>query len=535
MASREGQGMQIAVILFAMLTVVLAITTYIFYAAAEKSNQDKVAADAAAASARDIEAKVSYQLIALKLTLGIDEIDQTKLEAAKARMGGAADPAVEKWLADFNSDMALVGEAVAAEGARNYRSLPGYLIAEIAKKSTSVITANDLAAGHKKDKDDGIASEQARAAVAEKASADTTANYAGERVAFNDEKARITKDKDELAAKVDSIDKASKAQIAKMQATIDTQSSQLSKASDLAKGLRTRVDELEDEQGANIDNPDGRVVWVNQKQRLVWLDLGYGDGLTRQATFSVFSQNQSSLFKTEEKPKLEGIGKEKVTTLQAKGRIEVVRIVGPHQAECRILEDHSSDPILPGDWIHSPAWSPGQQIHFALVGFMDINKDGQSDRDLIKNIIMLNGGVIDTEVLDDGTRDTGKMSVNTRYLVEGDKPGEKTNVLIKNPDQYAKVYNTLVSEQEQYGVTKISVQKLLDMMGWKPEEKTVGLGGSSDTSGFRVRQPGAKPAGAPKAPAATPMEEAPAEEGAAEPMPMPMEKPADPADPFGDK
>jgi len=79
------------------------------------------------------------------------------------------------------------------------------------------------------------------------------------------------------------------------------------------------------------------------------------------------------------------------------------------------------------------------------------------------------------------------------------------------------------------------------MMGWKPEEKTVGLGGVMD-SGFTKRGPGAKgAAGAPpgvKAPAAeAPPAEAPPAEAPAEGAPK-EKKPAAPADdkdPFGGK
>ena len=219
---------------------------------------------------------------------------------------------------------------------------------------------------------------------------------------------------------------------------------------------------------------------------------------------------------------------EKVKKLESKGRIEVVRVTGPHQAECRILEDKASDPILPGDWIHSPAWSPGQRLHFALVGFMDIDGDQQSDRETIKHIISMNGGVIDTEIKDDGVRDEGKMSVNTRYVVMGDA-SEKGNLAIKNLDQYQKTRTAFFNEMTQFAVEKISVQQLLDMMGWKPEEKTTGLGGVMD-SGFTKRGPGAK-----TAPAAPKGAEEPAAEEAAPKAPAKKPDAADPADPFGGK
>jgi len=313
-----------------------------------------------------------------------------------------------------------------------------------------------------------------------------------------------------------------------------------SKLNGVKDSLAQHVKALESVQGVNIDNPDATIIWINQKQRLVWIDRGFDDGLGRQMSFAVYSQNQASLFNQKAQMRKEGTGMEKVKKLSSKGRIEVVRITGPHQAECRILEDKTADPILPGDWIHSPAWSPGQRLHFALVGFMDIDGDQQSDRETIKHIITMNGGVIDTEITDAGERDEGKMSVNTRYVVTGDA-SEKGNLKIKNLDAYQKTRTAFFNDVDLYGVEKISVQQLLDMMGWKPEEKTIGLGGVMD-SGFSKRGPGAKgAAGAPPA-GKTPAAEAPPAE--APPAEAPKEgdpkgkKPAaavEDKDPFGGK
>ena len=78
---------------------------------------------------------------------------------------------------------------------------------------------------------------------------------------------------------------------------------------------------------------------------------------------------------------------------------------------------------------------------------------------------------------------------------------------------------------------KISVQQLLDMMGWKPEEKTTGLGGVMD-AGIR---PNRTPGGAKAAPKSPPGAEVPATD--VPPAAGAPKKPgeADPVDPFGSK
>ena len=63
-------------------------------------------------------------------------------------------------------------------------------------------------------------------------------------------------------------------------------------------------------------------------------------------------------------------------------------------------------------------WSPGSRIGIALVGKMDIDKDGRDDREYVKNMIVLNGGKIDAE--DGGERIKGEVTFNTRYVVVGE-------------------------------------------------------------------------------------------------------------------
>ncbi len=43
MAARENQGLQIALIIFVMLTIVLSVTTYIFFDNYKKEKQERIA------------------------------------------------------------------------------------------------------------------------------------------------------------------------------------------------------------------------------------------------------------------------------------------------------------------------------------------------------------------------------------------------------------------------------------------------------------------------------------------------------------
>ena len=87
MAAREGQGLQIAVIIFAMLTILLAITTYIFYAQGQTAMKERDAAQAETGNANALADKYLYRVLALKYVLGMPGVDPQQIDLQKAKSG----------------------------------------------------------------------------------------------------------------------------------------------------------------------------------------------------------------------------------------------------------------------------------------------------------------------------------------------------------------------------------------------------------------------------------------------------------------
>lgn len=87
--------------------------------------------------------------------------------------------------------------------------------------------------------------------------------------------------------------------------------------------------------------------------------------------------------------------------MEKKAGIEVIRVMDAHLSGAnRPRQNGQSD--LPGDRLYTPVWQPGRRLRFALTGFMDIDGDGSNDRELVRNLILLNDGMIDAEQGDDG-------------------------------------------------------------------------------------------------------------------------------------
>jgi hypothetical protein len=226
------------------------------------------------------------------------------------------------------------------------------------------------------------------------------------------------------------------------------------------KGLRNTITELDPTSGFEV--ADGKIVWVNQKARSVWINVGQADGLQRQVTFSVV-----------------GSGEEVGGDQKTKGRIEVTEILGPHFAQARILEDELFDPIVQDDKIFTPLWQPGRAESFAFVGKFDLDKDGTDDREMLRDLVRMSGGRIDAEVSLDG-KQTGELTMNTRYLVEGSPPDDKS---------IEGAFSKMHDEANRLGVRVLTLAKFLDHVGWKDPKQTLKFGRRGNAEHVPAEQP----------------------------------------------
>jgi hypothetical protein len=95
--------------------------------------------------------------------------------------------------------------------------------------------------------------------------------------------------------------------------------------------------------------------------------------------------------------------------------------------------------------------------------------------------------VIDAELMSDGAV-AGEITAATRYLVKGEKPDEKTE------EKILAGFSKMVEDATTYAVETISVEKLVDLMGYSPDNPVVplnrgGSGGESNSREFRPRTP----------------------------------------------
>lgn len=442
--ARENQGLQIALIIFVILTIMLGVTTFIFFRqyeeAALKAASNLAKANEETTRAHNIQAENNE----LKRLMGFDPTD--KLDAIHEQYNDD----MEKYAANYE------------ETNRVYRKVLGYLQTVIDEKSVSLADEQvalqeqkDLNERREAGKDPQIAQHETAARAAE-------ADAAALRRTFNDDRTAVTEQKNAIQVDLVKAQKAFDAEVTKLGDKLKESNEQLQQLYRLNK---EKSEQLEKVFKPTFEAADGKIRWVNQRNGTVWISLGRADALARQTSFSVYPADTND-----------------VTQAGKKGSIEVTQILGDHLAEARIIEDEISNPLMPGDVIHTPVWAPGEREHFALSDGMDIDGDGRSDLQRVINLITMNGGVVDC-FLDDEGNQTGKIGTGTRFLVLGDAPD--ADALKERIDRRT----ALLREADRLGLRTISLQELLARMGWKNQTPVIRFGSSANPNDFRAKPP----------------------------------------------
>ncbi|MHC4399694.1 MAG: hypothetical protein ACYTG0_08445 [Planctomycetota bacterium] len=453
--ARESQWLQIWLIVFVMLTIILGVTTFLFWKQYEKKAEEAASAVAAKETADQSETKAQGEMNRIKQDF----------------LGQPPTATIDTCQEEFNKDKETFGVAYPGQN-WNYHTGLSHLYDVIENKNQSLAAALESkaaveaqVAAMKKSFDTDLAKQTQRA----DASGD---NLVKEQAAYQDslQKNRVVTNQvqDVLATSEEArkkIEEDLKKQLQDLQ-------SEMNDVSDVNKQL---IQDIEKGRRPVFELSDGKVVRVDQRHGIVWLNLGRADALSRQTTFSVYPAETND-----------------VTKAVGKAKIEVTQVLGDHLAEARITEDDIANPIMPGDLIHTMVWAPGEKEHFALLTGMDIDGDGRSDLDLIRNIISMNGGVVDCYIneLDENFPREGAMTVKTRYLVEGDEPDvDSTEEIRAKTMLKIQAHSDMITDAENLGLRKIQLRELLARMGWKRQTSVIQLGVGAPVEQFKPLPP----------------------------------------------
>jgi len=445
-ATNKPGAVHYALVLFVILSVVLGITTYMF----QRGESDRMVENAKlTADNQNLN----------KLQRDLDE----SVEALKKRIGinlSKVDDATNP------QNQATVVGGLNGEISANGRDVAGTNVIETLRKMREAIDAIAADRDAKAAKIQSLEKELLALKDQYQAQVD---KYSNDAKGANREKITVIADRDEKI-------NAKTQEIAKLRSELNSTKDELSQEKesrdkerkDLQNkivGLEIRIDALrekiDDLEKLSFEVADGKIRRVEHTNHTVWINLGEQDFLKPRTTFSVYGQENQGV----------GRGAEDI-----KGKIEVTRILGPHMAEARIIDEDLYRPIVSEDLIYTPIWSPGLIERISIVGTIDLDNDGRSDREQFHEMMKVAGCIIDNEVDDDGNRipEDGKITVQTRFLVRGDIP----DLADASPDDKEKIQKimTVVSEMQNEarinGVRVIKLNDFLAYIGYHSKRRT---------------------------------------------------------------
>ncbi len=429
--ARESQGLQVLLIVFVMLSVVLGVVLYVYVKKADEATKAAVAADSAQKQAQQATDAAQKERDTLKRLIGYPDRNTEDIEKQFAED-------MQTYGNERNdSDKAVAEKPLFAEGTLFYSRLLAGMNKVLQDRTAELITSRsemaDLEARFKSRemaKDEAIAALSAGYGKLDEQVKKITGEVNSELQASSAQTNAFTQQVQTIKKNADLTVAAASQERTNAQKAIE----------DKEKDVRRLADIVRKTDREQMDIPSGEITWVSLPNKMVWVNRGRADALQRLTEFTVYSAESNDFAKAVKK-----------------GRIEVTSIDGDHSARARILDDKLADPILAGDKIFTPLWSPGQLNHFALTGIMNLDGDGRNQLSVVRGLITQKGGEVDAW-LDEQGHKQGRITADTRYIVIGDAPSSPDSV---------KNHTALINDADRYQVHKMTLTDFKQQVDYK--------------------------------------------------------------------
>jgi len=474
-AANESQGLKIAVAAFVSLTVILAVTSYFLYSNYDQTFQKLTAAEEKMRTAQKTADEASRQFDEMKKQIGAkaEEYESVKKEieterkkidddlatigpmvvemVSKVQAAGGASPALD----EVKTGAVNLSSAYTSEPNRTFLSSLARIkdLLKNQAKMTAILATNYTELKRTLEAANAVNKQQMDVVVK---SRDAT------KADLEQEQAKHVQAREDLHNKVTETETEIENQSTEI-ATLKSEHRQyVEEATSGRKTLNRIVRDLRDEKAKKetvLDRPDGRITYVDHGRNEVRTNITYGMGARPQMVMTIFDQ------------KAPGIPTEK-----PKGTIELVS-VGEKYSIAKIVETKSPiDPIRVNDIIYSPAWSPNEPMRFALIGKMDINRDGKDDRADLIRMIEAAGGVVDYDLPPpEAGKERGQITGYEAWYVVDDPAERPPLVNYENRreeigtaenTEFVTLRSEAVRKARDLGVRPMLIGRLLNYLGY---------------------------------------------------------------------
>jgi hypothetical protein len=504
-AANESQGLKIAVAAFIALTVILTVTSYFLYQAYSAADAKYQAASEEVNKKNQANslALTQYEEVRGRVGTKAQEHDQTKEEigahfkkieqrldgmintvnasVTKAQQEGAQGTELE----ETKQKVQQIIASLRAEPNKTYISSLDRiteLMENLAMLSTE-LSLNYVSLRKSLEASTSVAKTQVD--VQTKAAEKSAADVLGEQKRHEDERGILVTKVSELQGANDK----QATEIANLSNKIKQQEDDFTRQRDtLTTILREQRDQIEKNE-LILDRPDGHVTYVDYERREVLVDLNRRQGVRPQMKMTIFDAASPG-----------------IPTEKPKGNIELVSI-GDQFSAARIIKTFkATDPIRVGDIVYSAAWSPNQPMRFALVGKIDVNRDGRDDRAELIRMIQEAGGTVDFDLPPpDLGKESGTLSPRIDwYIIDERAPlrdtfNARTAAAEVAQDALDKRVGAVKKEARLNGIRPMTIERLLAFLGYDMNTPVLGRVEGIDTNAMRRLTAPRRPTDQPKA------------------------------------
>lgn len=454
------RGSLITCLIFLVLSIAL---NFYFWHSSNVTGQELAEAKTRLTTSQNNVRQIETKNDRLKAMLGFGSFTQAELDAMKETAG--QDPEMAEIESQFATHMGNFGQDTEASE-RNYKNLPEYLINAIRDRNSQYSVQVQSVAKIQTESDAKIDAARKQQEIAEqsrdKASKDMQ-TLDSEHAEFRKKMIAEQGETRDSLLKIDQDLRALQVKSRNEKLALEKENRQ--KLSTIA----TQKNQLNRLRATNFENTQGLIRYVFKNGNLATINLGSADKLIPGVTFGVIDASETRL-----------------QDAKVKATIQVTQVQGPYLATARVIaRPKIENPIIAGDKIYSPFWSPGRVVKIALAGDIDIDGDGRPDNDALKGQIKAAGAEVAAEVSMTGAV-SGTLDASVRFLVIGEDPevSRSADASDEAAVQALKAIGEIKARAAELGLTVIPAYKLQSYLKTINDTLTTPLGSAARAEDF---------------------------------------------------
>jgi hypothetical protein len=454
-AGDSKQGLIIALVCFVVLSIILGVTTYMGYADQDKLNS--AAKDAASKTAAAEKERKWWEFRALQtqaMAVGIAQKDEAQELAALS-----GSPPSGSGQTDFVNVLAGMTKTLTNEKGKldTYDERVKLLSTQLASTQQQLAAAELNLKKTKERYDEQMASREVDLVTTQKllqqALAANVKDKADVNKALEDNLAKF----DELSRNYETRKKQYDNELANRDKVERRQRDDIRMLTEKTSKLQTQIDPPD---FLKFDRPKGVIQYLDRRGDIAYVKITGASNIRPQQnlTFSIFSPG------TPGQPNKD-----------YKGSIEIIDTISAQLFKAKIIQvaHPNTNPLMVGDVLINPAWSPREQEHVAIAGKIDLTNDGRNNIDEFMTNLARMGVVVDAYLDEkDNTIKGPGMNLKTAYLITGDSAEFGGTTIGANKDaDFKSAFNAKITDMEneakRLGVTAVPYRRFVDLIGYK--------------------------------------------------------------------